>query len=121
MSTADPGAYEIYFGVQAPARSGTGVFLDPLGVTSAASFAPAGNPIAPGEFIALFGSGLAKSLQTASVPYPKTLNGVTVTINGTAAPLYFVSTGQINCIVPYSTTGPTASIVVQKRKPIRTR
>ena len=113
MSTADPGAYEIYFGVQVPARSGTGVFLDPLGVTSAASFAPAGNPIAPGEFIALFGSGLAKSLQTASVPYPKTLNGVTVTINGTAAPLYFVSTGQINCIVPYSTTGPTASIVVQ--------
>jgi uncharacterized protein (TIGR03437 family) len=113
ISTADPGAYEIYFGVQVPARSGTGVFLDPLGVTSAASFAPAGNPIAPGEFIALFGSGLAKSLQTAGVPYPKTLNGVTVTINGTAAPLYFVSSGQINAIVPYSTTGPTATIVVQ--------
>ncbi|MCU1232828.1 MAG: hypothetical protein JWP63_795 [Candidatus Solibacter sp.] len=113
MSTADPGAYEIYFGVQVPARAGTGVFLDPLGVTSAASFAPAGNPIAPGEFIALFGSGLAKSLQTATVPYPKTLNGVTVTINGVAAPLYFVSAGQINCVVPYSITGPTASIIVQ--------
>ena len=113
MNTQDPGAYEIYFGVQVPARNGAGVFLDPLGVTSAASFAPAGNPIAPGEFIALFGSGLAKSLQTATVPYPKTLNGVTVTINGVAAPLYFVSANQINCIVPYATTGPTASIVVQ--------
>ncbi len=113
INQTDPGAYEIYFGVQVPARSGTGVFLDPLGVTSAASFAPAGNPIAPGEFIALFGSGLAKSLQTAGVPYPSTLNGVTVSINGKLAPLYFVSPGQINAIVPYSTTGPTATIVVQ--------
>jgi uncharacterized protein (TIGR03437 family) len=113
INQADPGAYEIYFGVQVPDRSGKGVFLDPLGVTSAASFAPAGNPIAPGEFIALFGSGLAKSLQTANVPYPTTLNGVTVSINGKLAPLYFVSSGQINAIVPYSTTGPTATIVVQ--------
>ena len=113
ISPADPGAYEIYFGVLAAARGGTGVFLDPLGVTSAASFAPGGNPIAPGEFIALFGSGLAKSLQTATIPYPTTLNAVTVTINGKAAPLYFVSPGQINAIVPYSTTGPTATIVVQ--------
>lgn len=113
VSQADPSAYEIYFGVQVPDRTGTGVFLDPLGVTSAASFAPAGNPIAPGEFIALFGSGLAKSLQTAAAPYQTTLNGVTVTINGKAAPLYFVSPGQINAIVPYSTTGPTATIIVQ--------
>jgi uncharacterized protein (TIGR03437 family) len=113
ISSVDPGGYEIYFGVQVPARGGTGVYLDPLGVTSAASFAPAGNPIAPGEFIALFGSGLAKGLQTATVPYPMTLNGVTVTVNGKAAPLYFVSPGQINAIVPYSTTGPTATIVVQ--------
>uniref|UniRef100_Q01P57 IPT/TIG domain-containing protein n=1 Tax=Solibacter usitatus (strain Ellin6076) TaxID=234267 RepID=Q01P57_SOLUE len=113
ISQADPGAYEIYFGVQVPARSGTGIFLDPLGVTSAASFAPSGNPIAPGEFIALFGSGLANSPQTARVPYPTNLNGVTVSINGKLAPLYFVSPGQINAIVPYSTTGPTATIVVQ--------
>jgi uncharacterized protein (TIGR03437 family) len=113
IDPADPGAYEIYFGVQVPARSGMGVFLDPLGITSAASFAPGGNPIAPGEFIALFGSGLAKSLQTATVPYPKTLNGVTVTINGQPAPLYFVSPTQINAIVPYATTGSTAAIVVQ--------
>jgi uncharacterized protein (TIGR03437 family) len=109
----DPDAYEIYFGVQVPARTGSGVFLDPLGVVSAASFAPGGNPIAPGEFIALFGSGLAKGPQTANIPYPATLNGVTVTINGKAAPLYFVSAGQINAIVPYATTGTTATIVVQ--------
>ena len=35
-----------------------------------------------------------------------------MTINGTNAPIYFVSAGQINCLVPYGTTGPTAKIVV---------
>ena len=110
----DPGAFEIGVGMRMPAVSGTGVFLNPQGVVNAASFAPAGNPIAPGEFIALFGNGLAKSLQQTVPPYPTGagLNGVTVLINGKPAPLYFVSPGQINCIVPYATTGPTATIVV---------
>src|SRR6185437_5232279 len=81
---------------------------------SAASFAPAGNPISPGQFIALFGSGLAKSSMTATAaPFPPSLNGVTVLINGKAAPIYFVSASQINCLVPYSVTGPTATIMVQ--------
>ena len=114
ISASDPGAYEIGVGMRMPAVSGTGVFLNPQGVVNAASFAPAGNPIAPGEFIALFGSGLAKSLVTTVPPYPTGagLNGVTVLINGKPAAIYFVSSGQINCIVPYATTGPTATIVV---------
>ena len=97
-----------------PKVSGTGVFLNPQGVVNGASFAPAGNPIAPGEFIALFGSGLAKSPQQTVPPYPTGagLNGVTVLIDGAPAALYFVSPGQINCIVPYGTQGPTATVVV---------
>jgi trimeric autotransporter adhesin len=109
----DPGAYEVYFGVQVASLSGTGVFLNPLGVVNAASSAPPGNPIAPGQFISLYGTGLAKSTQTGTPPYPATLNGVTVLINNKAAPLHFVSAGQINALVPYSTTGATATIVVQ--------
>jgi uncharacterized protein (TIGR03437 family) len=109
----DPGAYEVYFGVQAPSLSGTGVFLNPLGVVNAASSAPPGNPIAPGQFISLYGTGLARSTQTGTPPYPATLNGVTVLINNKAAPLHFVSAGQINALVPYSTTGASATIVVQ--------
>jgi len=41
------------------------------------------------------------------------LNNVTVLVNGKQAALYFVSATQINAIVPYSTAGPTATIVVQ--------
>src|SRR5450759_4465753 len=40
INSNDPGAYEIYFGIQTPALTGTGVFLNPLGVINAASFAP---------------------------------------------------------------------------------
>ena len=114
IDPADPGAFEIGVGVRMFSVSGPGVFLNPQGVVNGAGFAPAGNPIAPGEFIALFGSGLAKSLQVTTPPYPTGagLNGVTVLINGQPAALYFVSQGQINCIVPYATQGPTATIVV---------
>jgi uncharacterized protein (TIGR03437 family) len=113
LSGQDPGAYEINLSVQMPSLSGPGAFLNPQGVTSAASFFPPGAPISPGEFVALFGTGLAPSAQTASPPYPASLNGVSVLINGAPAPIRSVSATQINCLVPYSTTGTTATIVVQ--------
>ncbi len=113
IDPSDAGGFEIYFGAPMSTLSGSGVFLNPQGVLSAASFAPAGNPIAPGEFIALFGTGLAASTQTAKPPYPSALNNVTVTVNATKAPIYFVSASQINCLVPYGITGSTATIVVQ--------
>jgi uncharacterized protein (TIGR03437 family) len=112
IDPSDTGGFEIFFGAPMIPVSGSGVFVNPQGVLSAASFAPAGNPISPGEFIALFGTGLAASTQTAKAPYPTSVNNVTVTVNGTSAPIYFVSAGQINCLVPYGTTGPTAKIVV---------
>jgi uncharacterized protein (TIGR03437 family) len=113
ISADDPGAYEIFVGVQMAPLSGSGVFLNPQRIISAAGFAPAGSPISPGEFIALQGTGLAKSNQVAAPPYPSTLNGVTVLINNKPAPLYFVSATQINCLVPYATQGTTATVVVQ--------
>ena len=112
LSFSDPG-FEIFFGVQMASLSGSGVFLNPQRVLNGASYAPAGNPIAPGEFIALFGTGMASSAKVAAPPYPLTLNGVTVLVNGKQAPLYYVSATQINALVPYSTQGPTATVVVQ--------
>ena len=118
VDPSDPLAFEVYFGAPMPKESGSGVYLDPQGVVNAASIAPAGNPIAPGEFISLFGAGLTSVTATASPPvYPPTLGGVMVLINNQPAPIYSVSAAsqpnQLNVLVPYATQGPTATIQVQ--------
>lgn len=118
ISSSDPNAYEIDFGVAMKPVSGSGIFLNPQAVYNAASFAPAGTPISPGEFITLYLTGIPKTSETATPPYPPTLNGITVLVNDLMAPIYFAGPAgggqfQINCLVPYATQGPQASIVVQ--------
>jgi uncharacterized protein (TIGR03437 family) len=88
------------------------VYINPLGVTNTANYTPITNAVAPGEFLTLFGSGLASSQATASVPFPSTLNGVSVSINGRPAPIYTVSATSITCIVPYATAEAFAVIQV---------
>jgi uncharacterized protein (TIGR03437 family) len=63
-----------------------------------------GQPVAPGSMVSIFGSGLAASLQQAdTVPWSTQLGQTSVTFNGVAAPLYFVSQGQINAQLPWNT------------------
>lgn len=91
--------------------SGDGVYLNPTGVINAASSAPFTAGIAPGELITLYGSNLAPSTVIApSVPFPTTLAGVQVKINGTAAPIYYVSPTQASVVVPYGMSGGIAQI-----------
>jgi len=79
------------------------------GVVNAASFTP-GAAVAPGGIAAAFGAGLAASAASANaVPLPTTLGGVSVTIGGVPAPLFFVAPGQINFQVPRGTDRPDAS------------
>ncbi len=90
--------------LQAPSLSGSGVYLNPQGVVNAASSAPFTAQLSPGEFLTLYGSGLAPSPASASVPFPTTgVNNVQVLINEIPAPVYFVSANQIEAIVPYIT------------------
>jgi len=106
--------YAIALRVKAPALSGSGVFLNPQGVMNAASNAPFTTPVAPGEFITLYGTGMAAQTAVAgSLPFPPTLGGVTVTVNGAAAPLYYVSPTQISGVVPYSTPTDDSFLNVQ--------
>jgi len=92
---------------------GGAVVLNPLGIVNTANYAPITNPIAPGEYIDLFGTGLAGSTQEAqSLPFPPTVGGVSVSINGVNAPVYFVSPTEIVCLVPYATTQTYATIQV---------
>ncbi|HWP85884.1 MAG TPA: hypothetical protein VNN17_11875, partial [Terriglobia bacterium] len=69
-------------------------------VANAAGFEA--GPLAPGMVASLFGSNLAASTATAAgVPLPSSLAGVALLVNNVAAPLFFVSPGQINFQVPY--------------------
>jgi uncharacterized protein (TIGR03437 family) len=70
-------------------------------LSNAASFQPA---FAPGMLMAIFGGRLANSTRLATtVPLPQSLDGVSVTVNGVPAPLWYISSGQLNVQVPYET------------------
>lgn len=86
-----------------------GPVIDPYKIFNSASYAPITNPVAPGEFLTIFGSDLAASTQSASVPFPSKLGGVTVTVNGRQAPISFVSPTQVNIIIPYETLSSRAT------------
>ncbi|HLK22258.1 MAG TPA: hypothetical protein VKT81_25100 [Bryobacteraceae bacterium] len=92
---------------------GPNPFLDPLKVWNAANLAPVTNPVAPGEFVSLFGSGLCTANEGAlGLPLPTTLGKVQVTVNGTLAPISYVSPNQINVLVPYEVSGGYATFQV---------
>jgi uncharacterized protein (TIGR03437 family) len=99
---------------QAPNFTPSGpVYINPTGIVNAASFSPFTSGVAPGEFITIFGTNLAPStLVASSIPYPTMLNGVQVIIDGVAAPLYFVTPGQIAAIVPSENPYELANIQV---------
>src|ERR1700682_524694 len=79
-------------------------------VTNAADFSFS---IAPGSLATIFGQNLAASAASApSLPLQTNLNGVTLSISGVAAPLYYVSPGQINFQIPSGTATGTATAVV---------
>jgi uncharacterized protein (TIGR03437 family) len=86
------------------------------GILNGASFRFPGAPgggVAPGTIISIFGTNLATAASAAtSVPLLKNLNGTSVTIGGIAAPLFFVSAGQINAQVPWSTPSGSQAVVV---------
>jgi uncharacterized protein (TIGR03437 family) len=56
-----------------------------------------GPALAPGAVVSIYGSNLAGvAAPASSVPLPTSINGVGVRIGGLAAPLFYVSSGQIN-------------------------
>lgn len=90
----------------------------PSAVFNGATLAPL--PIvaaAPDSWVVLKGTRLAATTQVAEPPYPETLAGTSVTLRdsrGTAfrAPLYFVSPGQLNFLIPSSAAAGTAQLSI---------
>ena len=90
----------INIAVKAPQLSGSGVFLNPVGVVNAAGFTPFTVGISPGEVVTLFGTGIAETVAVDST-FPLTLNGLEVRMNGGIAPIYKTSPGEVSVVVPY--------------------
>ncbi len=112
VDVASSTSYGLYLGDSVLAQSGQAPFLHPLGIFNAASYAPPGYPVSPGEFVALFGQGLSPGLiQAGGIPFPFALGQTSLTVNGIPAPVYVVSPAQINAVVPYEVTGTTATFV----------
>jgi uncharacterized protein (TIGR03437 family) len=121
-----PGGYSEYvqFAVvgQTSPQGGAQVLLSvmpppPPVVTSLVSAASLQPAISPGEVVSIFGANLGTPPLTAQYSdaglYPTTLGNTTVTFNGTAAPLLYVSTVQINAVVPFEAAGQkTVNVVV---------
>jgi len=69
---------------------------------------------APGMLVSVFGTNLATAKQLAStLPLPLVMAGVSVTVNGVAAPLLYVSPTQLNIQIPYETTTGKALLAVR--------
>jgi uncharacterized protein (TIGR03437 family) len=77
----------------------------PTIATVAASGSMIAGAIAPGELITILGSGLGGAPELlqldAGGKVETSLSGTQLMINGTAAPLIYAATGQLNAIVPY--------------------
>ncbi|MGA2589531.1 MAG: protease pro-enzyme activation domain-containing protein [Bryobacteraceae bacterium] len=81
--------------VMGASTSGTSI----SGVANAASFQ---TTVSPGMLLSVFGTQLANSPQVVStLPLPYSAAGVSVTVNGLAAPLLYISPTQLNIQVPY--------------------
>lgn len=60
--------------------------------------------VTPGSYVAIYGSALAPGspVVNTSIPLPTTLGGVQVLLGGVAMPLSYVSSSQVNALVPQS-------------------
>ena len=75
-------------------------------------------PVAPGESVTLYGSGLGPATLTASQPNsfgntPLGLGGTVVYFNGIPAPIFYTWSQQIGVVVPYEVTPGSAILEVQ--------
>jgi uncharacterized protein (TIGR03437 family) len=87
----------------------------PSGVVNGATFQK--GPVAPGEIVAIFGSGLGPvqiaqaSLDPSGLPVATSLAGTQITFDGVAAPLLYVSAAQASAIVPFAVAGKSSTVM----------
>jgi uncharacterized protein (TIGR03437 family) len=98
-------------------QAGTGVVV----ASSVGDSATFGSGIAPGTLATVYGASLAAGTNAgAPFPWPTSIAGVGVQLNGQAAPVLFVSDQQVNFLVPSSFIERQAQIVVSNARGIST-
>jgi uncharacterized protein (TIGR03437 family) len=117
-----PGFYDVYTSNDImPSSLGitTNPFVSAGGVVDAAAYS---TTYSAGSFISIFGLDLTTQTITNSVfPVPTQLGGLSVRVGDRFAPLFFVSPGQVNAMIPYeatscstgSTTGCAVDVQIQ--------
>jgi uncharacterized protein (TIGR03437 family) len=75
-----------------------------ISITGASNTFSGVSTFAPGMLTSVYGTGLAPASQEAPrVPLPLKMQGISATVNGVSAPLYYVSEAQVNLQIPYET------------------
>jgi uncharacterized protein (TIGR03437 family) len=92
--------------------------VNALGVVNNASFAAGSTPIAPGAIAAVFGTSMTNGSSVLFSSFGPNgtlvtaLAGASVTINGTAVPLFYATPSQLGIQIPVDLTGSSATIAV---------
>jgi uncharacterized protein (TIGR03437 family) len=91
-------AQSILVGTVNPAPDGApGVVTN---IFNGASYQHPGS-VTPGAWVSLFGVGMGDAVASAAqTPFPNSLGGTQVLLQGQALPLYFVNSTQINALIP---------------------
>jgi uncharacterized protein (TIGR03437 family) len=84
-----------------------------VSVVNGASFR-SGQPVTQGSWVSALGTfpGVTDTVAPGG-QIPTSLGGVTVSVQGVAAPVYFVSGGQINFLIPYETSPGLRTVQVK--------
>jgi uncharacterized protein (TIGR03437 family) len=85
------------------------------GIVGLGSVSGTSLPLSPGSYFTIYGNNFEDSaaLITASVlPFPLTLGGISVSVNGTAVPVQAVTPWQINAALPQNLGTGSANVTV---------
>ncbi len=95
--------------------AGAGISFGQISIVNAASFDP-DSPIAPGSFATVLGQSLCDQPAIGRLDsngnYPTMLGGCSLSVNGAAAMMQYVATGQINFVVPQNIGSGAANVVI---------
>jgi uncharacterized protein (TIGR03437 family) len=114
------------------ARNGAGLLSNLVGIVVSNNVSPLqsatvdaakfGPTVAPDSIAAVFGNNLASTFVIgATTPLPIQLDGTKVFVNGVQAPLFAVTSSQVNIGIPLGTLPGPASIVVVNKDGLVTR